>query len=287
MSEQFIKSLSGHSGCDISLYSNNGTFFVRKSAGDAGYNRRLMRQMLKQSTHATTQDVIRAPRVLGRQMDSNGLFYFDMEYVRTRTLAEYMHSITVKEIVRLINLLFDWMPVSHGTINPDASRIFASKISSLYKSFTNITPIEQAAFDILNQFDFSKIPTSPCHGDLTLENILITSDNQLYLIDFLDSFYDSWMIDVAKLLQDLDIFWSYRHIEMSPNLSIRLMTAKNALIENMMEAENGTDNLVKIYHILLLNILRIVPYTKDDITKEFLQNALHKTLNTIKTLGAK
>jgi len=103
---------------------------------------------------------------------------------------------------------------------------------------------------------------------------LITSDKKIYLIDFLDSFFDSWMIDVAKLLQDIELCWSYRYEKMSTNLSLRLTVAKEALLESILELENGETKIKYIYHILLLNVLRIVPYTKDSITKEFLQNAL-------------
>ena len=53
------------------------------------------------------------------------------------------------------------------------------------------------------------VPYSFCHGDLTFANIIFHS-NRLYFIDFLDSFIDSYLIDFAKLKQDLFYFWNLK-----------------------------------------------------------------------------
>ena len=105
----------------------------------------------------------------------------------------------------------------------------------------------------LRSFDFSFVPRSSCHGDLTLENIIVTTNNELYLIDFLDSFYDSWMIDIAKLLQDLELKWSYRFSEDDSNREIRLLIAKEALLNRIRVMDNGQEIIRNVYSILLLN----------------------------------
>ena len=92
------------------------------------------------------------------------------------------------------------------------------------------------------------------------------------------------MIDVAKLLQDLDLHWSYRHQKIDFNLAMRLAVAKEALLENIAEYEDGNNILKTIYHILLLNVLRIIFYARDEQTAVFLKNALNKVMNTIKQM---
>ena len=62
------------------------------------------------------------------------------------------------------------------------------------------------ALDLLERHDWSNMTVSPCHGDLTLENIIV-KDERLYLIDFLDSFFDSWFMDAGTLLQDVQVMW--------------------------------------------------------------------------------
>ena len=130
--------------------------------------------------------------------------------------------------------------------------------------------IIKQAFLHLEKYDWNKIPKTPCHGDLTLENILITKEKKVYLIDFLDSFCNSWMIDIAKLFQDLEYKWSYRNKTISVNTELRLLVAKEALIEEILKRKNGEESLKTIYYILLLNIIRIIPYTKQIETLNFL-----------------
>ena len=147
----------------------------------------------------------------------------------------------------------------------------------------DINSVRKQALEKLKAFDFSSVPISPCCGDLTLENIILSSSG-VYVIDLLDSFCNSWMIDVAKLLQDIDLGWSYRHKERDCNLNLRLTMAKQNLLDNLFLMEDGVKNIIVIYHILLLNVIRIYPYTSDKKTLQFLDNALEKVLTIIKTM---
>jgi len=280
-SVEFIKPLSGHSGCGLNLYKQDNSVFLRKDSGSPDYNRRLKKQFIKQNRF--TLPGIKTPAILSHGLE-NGLFYFDMEFLNGVTLAEYMSHIKIKEINSLISLLFKALPVKDSTLMPHTDKIFKKKIAEIK---TKLRPSDTEALQavkLLEQFDFSGIPFSYCCGDLTLENIMLDNDKQIYLIDFLDSFYNSWMIDVAKLLQDLDLHWSYRHHEINFNLAMRLAVAKEALLENIAEYENGPANIRAIYHILLLNVLRIIPYTKDEETAVFLKKALLNVMNTISNM---
>ena len=115
---------------------------------------------------------------------------------------------------------------------------------------------------------------SECHGDMTLENMII-QDGEIYLIDFLDSFYNSWLIDVAKILQDADVLWSYRTYEkLNANLKIKLIILKQLIIEQLLTFRDGKYLVGEVYHILLLNLMRIIPYTKDEETKNYIDNKI-------------
>lgn len=275
---EFIKDLSWHSWCEISLYKDNDRFFIRKTAWRPSYNDRLKLQADKQNSFIS--DVFLKPEIFWEGYIWE-IYYFDMEYLNCQTLASYMQSITVKEISTLVEKAIETLDIKWEKYLDKTNEIFQKKLKSLRDSFNNITWIENESLTLLENFDFSVIPHSRCHGDLTLENILITPEKKIYLIDFLDSFFDSWMIDVAKLLQDLEIWWSYRHEKMTSTLSLRLTIAKQALLECISEMKNWKNKISYIYHILLLNILRIVPYTKDDLTKNFLQESLKKVINIL------
>ncbi len=51
------------------------------------------------------------------------------------------------------------------------------------------------------------MPVGICHGDLTFSNMLFNGNNY-YLIDFLDSFVESPLLDIVKLRQDSAYLWS-------------------------------------------------------------------------------
>ena len=96
--------LGGHSGCGIFLYENeDGTSFVRKVSKDLDYNERLKAQYEKQ--HAFVGGSIRAPKVLGQGYNEAGLFYFDMEYIRGVTLAEYIKSIEIGKVRSIVDMM--------------------------------------------------------------------------------------------------------------------------------------------------------------------------------------
>lgn len=89
--------------------------------------------------------------------------------------------------------------------------IFTKKIQNL-KTIKEKSLLYSKCFELLETNEWRYMVLSECHGDMTLENMII-QDGEIYLIDFLDSFYNSWLIDVAKILQDADVLWSYRTYE--------------------------------------------------------------------------
>ena len=280
---EFVKSLSGHSGCQVNLYKENSIFFLRKDAGNISYNSRLKKQCAKQKWFKLA--FVKTPKVFRYGYNENNLFYFDMEFINGISMSEYMNKIKIKEIVDLMALLFRSLPIKQSLITDKSDAIFKEKILSLHKTCDTNNSLILRSLNKLKEFNFQNVPLSACCGDLTLENIILSSSG-IYVIDLLDSFYNSWMIDVAKLLQDIDLGWSYRHQEKNYNLNLRLATAKQALLDNLYSMENGEQNVTTIYHILLLNVLRIYPYAKDQKTISFLNNALESVLNSINEMEA-
>ena len=105
--------------------------------------------------------------------------------------------IMMSEIVDYIKELFKCLYIEESTASHRAIDAFLNKINTLESSLPAEKKFKEP-FKILKAFNWGKVYKSPCHGDLTLENIIITEDKKLCLIDFLDSFYNSWMIDIAN-----------------------------------------------------------------------------------------
>jgi thiamine kinase-like enzyme len=120
--------------------------------------------------------------------------------------------------------------------------------------------------------NWENIPASYCHGDLSFDNILIYN-NEIYFIDFLDSFINSWTIDVAKILQETRYLWSYRYKNINKILIVKLKYFEEIILDIL----NITDNeIITINKIIYLNIIRILPYVKDKITKDYIYNNINK-----------
>lgn len=138
-----------------------------------------------------------------------------MEYIQGITLAEYIKTMEIGKIKGLVEaLVASIVPKIQTDLTSEEQckviDVFNNKIANLRKLLENKkNDVINGSLDRLAQHDWSKLTPSPCHGDMTLENIIVKND-QLYFIDFLDSFYDSWFLDVGTLLQDVQVMWSYR-----------------------------------------------------------------------------
>ena len=217
--------LGGHSGCQILLCE---------------YNQRLIKQAEKQSLFNTPS--IKTPKVLDRGYTKDGLFYFDMEYVQGITLAEYLKRIEVGKVRGLVEQIVNGINSLIGTEKGEFSeRVFQNKIDSLEKKLsTDDNKIVSKAVYMLRKHSWNQFNKTMCHGDLTLENIIV-KDGQLYFIDFLDSFYDCWIMDISTLLQDVQTLWAYRNDEnMDINTSLRVLIFRDILVDEVQDKFGGS-----------------------------------------------
>lgn len=261
--------LGGHSGCLVYLMEDeNGETFVRKISKNQKYNNRLQAQCRKQAEFRG--NLIQAPAIRKQGYTDNGLFFFDMDYIQGITLSEYIKSMEIGKIRSLVEMLSSGM-IADGscTPSPEANQIFREKLSALR---TRLEPQNNStihkALDLLEAHDWSNMTVSPCHGDLTLENIIV-KDERLYLIDFLDSFYDSWFMDAGTLLQDVQVMWSYRFQKsVNMNTVMRLIVFRDILLDRVRKVNPAYER--EVYYALLQKLVRIFPYTEDQYTYDFL-----------------
>jgi len=120
------------------------------------------------------------------------------------------------------------------------------------------------------------IPVGKCHGDLTMSNIILSS-NELYLFDFLDSFVETPLQDVSKLIQDMKYGWSFRNESSSIRLKgmLFLSSAFPDFINTLSRVYE-----VEISILNIITVLRIAPYisSNDDRTVEWLNQTLNRML---------
>lgn len=124
------------------------------------------------------------------------------------------------------------------------------------------------------------IPMGLCHGDLTLSNIIVTQDNNMYIFDFLDSFIESPLQDIAKLVQDLKYGWSFRNANPSVRLKGQLF-CQAAYPDMIYTIKNTYETELSIIEVL--TILRIAPYLSidDETTRKWFIKVISRFLNEV------
>ena len=215
--------LQGNSGCKIILIDD---CVIRKQSKNVEYNERLLRQIEKQKTY--NHPVIKTPKIYHTGI-KNDLVYFDMEYISGVNLAIYFQQHSLKCCMDIIDMFS-----THSDTNMDIS-------NEIYNKSKQVNIPDEWLNLILDQSWIVK--SGYCHGDLTFENIII-NNNEVYLIDFLDSFVECPIVDESKLLQDAFCYWSF----------------KTNIPKRKLISVCDKFNTKQHYSMLLLHLYRIIPY---------------------------
>src|SRR5204863_8802633 len=89
------------------------------------------------------------------------------------------------------------------------------RVGKLTNSLTPADTKRRAVYrelrDVVEMLDSLDVSPTLCHGDLTLENMMVDRDGQIWAIDLLDAPYEHYWFDFAKLNQDLEGGWYLRH----------------------------------------------------------------------------
>jgi tRNA A-37 threonylcarbamoyl transferase component Bud32 len=210
------RTLVGHSGVSITLLRTLGGSVVRKMARHAGQNPRLKAQGDK--LREANNRGLPCPRVLADGI-REGLFYFDMEYIPGETLANAVTGGRQLDwgrvIAQIMQVVASFRDSQTGVLDASVLRAKLQNIALACRSNLTdrnlIAEIDRVAHK-LRGLDWGDIRVSACHGDLTLENILVRLDESLVFIDFDVPEQQSWMLDVGKLYQDLLGHWCIRYL---------------------------------------------------------------------------
>jgi len=271
-----VADFKGFSGCKIELYSNEESYFVRKTSASNLYNERLKKQVLKQKYffENMANERISAPKVL-REGFIGSLFFFDMEYIQGIKLIDYIAESNMEDLLEISNDFYMILTIMKQSVKEKIIDDFTFKINQKINDIEsgivskNNLISQKIIIDLKNLLSQIKIPKNVnqtfCHGDLTMENIIYDKETKkYYLIDFLDNFIDHYWFDITTLFQDIEGQW-YKFRDPSINLSNLLpkMNFINNFLNDTFLNEEGT---YKKYHnlFLALKFARILPYAKEN-----------------------
>lgn len=160
--------------------------------------------------------------------------------------------------------------------------MFLSKVSQnpLLNSDREVAGLMEKSRECFYNLQNISMPVGVCHGDLTFSNILFNGNNY-YLIDFLDSFIESPLLDVVKIRQDSAFLWSQLMYVKSYD-RIRLEIICKKIDDAINEYFKKYDWYHDFYGVFqLMNMLRILQYAKEEKVINYLKQTLQRILYEI------
>ena len=277
-------SIQGHSGCDIEIIDKDSNLFVRKSTKDTSYFKRLLLQAEKQKSDNCIGKNILNPNIYEIEQTDNEA-YMIMDYIYANNFIDFFEHASSSQIDNFIDIFIKYIKDEYDKckITKIDKSVFVNKFLSvekncykneLLKNNNLVNTILEKSKQKFNKLPENiELPIGKCHGDLTFSNILFSTDN-IYFIDYLDSFIETPIQDIVKLRQDTKYFWSVMMYHNKYDI-IRLNMIFNYIDNKINEYFINDQYYKNIYDTLqLMNILRILPYVKNTKIRDFVLNIL-------------
>lgn len=280
--------VKGHSGCQIDVVREDDGLYLYKSTHDQGYLDRLQQQGYKQQNAGKVEmQHIRVPKILDIQRDADSVT-LKMEYVYSKNFIGYFEYAGFEQISFFIQALRLYLAyeIQHSPLQIVGAEVLKQKFADVCDKIQHNSMLQNdlEVLELLKQascrFDAvvdMQIPVGLCHGDLTFSNILFNGNNY-YLIDFLDSFVESPLLDIVKIRQDSSFLWSQLMYSGQYD-EIRLKIVANKIDEEIVRFARQYD-WFRYYPIFqLMNFLRVLQYAHEERVVNYLKQIINQLLH--------
>ena len=265
---------------DIKLINEDKSFLIKKTWKDVNRGLNSIKKQIDFDEISVSNLLIKSPKVFKTQIIDGLRFEAIMEYVEGYSGSDISLigtrevSLNLKETLSmLINKNFENSKINH--INID---LFTHKIEKIILVLGYDSELKSKLETLKSYFlkyKFLEIPCGPCHGDLTLSNIIVSRTSSLNLIDFLPTFIESPLWDIVKIYQDLKYGWSYRNLKGHERASSKIFFL-NCLPSQLHIYEKVFKRQILLFDAL--NIARLCPYIKEKETRKWVINVLDSLL---------
>ncbi|MBQ9502336.1 MAG: aminoglycoside phosphotransferase family protein [Lentisphaeria bacterium] len=281
--------IAGHSGCRVEVVRESGRLLVRKWTEDPAYRERLRKQADKQQRFSAENRLgsITTPAIL-RQFETPESFGMVMEFVHARTFIDFFENAScaapeefAERMIAFLEAEFAASP--RQPVPPD---ILTEKLASVQEHIAaspllcgdgEIASLLRRAEAFFGRGRERMWPVGVCHGDLTLSNMLFQGST-VYLIDFLDSFVETPLMDLVKLRQDTRYCWS-QLLCTEPFDRVKSRIVMEFLDRRLWEHFCGFPGVAEGYlELQCMNFLRILQYAKELRIIAFLKTHLTQLL---------
>ena len=289
MTNTLCSRLLGYSGCVLEVHRQDSRTWVRKRSPDLTFNAKFqweIRKIERLNGLGAESKLFAAPEIISTGTEDEIAFY-DMEYVVGQTLEFRIDSMDAKELrstARLLNEIHAFFASQTPLENPPAElsewRYLVSKLEetlSFLEGNAVPLPAESGLVSTYRErleelsgrsFDWRSKPTF-CHGDLALDNVLVTRQGRIYLLDPLFNAFETVAWDRAKVLQSSLLQWDKikrGEIRVDPKEG-KIISGGSGKMQIFNLAYIGTDGQgIEPSRLLLylgVTMARIVKYAKD------------------------
>jgi hypothetical protein len=281
---QFNLQKGSHSNANVSLVLDGGITCVLKCSPFV--DKRFAESIAKQSNFTPISLgglSITSAQILRQEVSDDQLAVY-MRYIHGMTGEDFAlqgDKFVALEISRSLSaLLLDNMAKSE--IREVNSEVFFNKIVQVIDGTNHhdlrslLIKVSDTIHLILGDSRTVNVPIGPCHGDLTLSNVIWNPSSGLVLIDFLSTFLDSPLQDLAKISQELEFGWSFRRLDQ--NLRIKSKIFCNLAFPSYARYLHSLFPDVA-YLFKILSLARIAPYINDEVSAEWLTRSLNNAID--------
>ena len=231
MAAKVVKEFHGFSGNQILLMQKHDKLFVRK-IGDVSRN--LERMQVLCEDYPLPQLYTVSEKMI------------DMEYLHGLDIKSYLRTNNYEKLLEFLLCILE--KFSTIIMNKDYTEIYIKKLQEI-----NFDELPFTCEQLLDRLP-RQLPSSNYHGDLTLENIIWTADRGFFLIDCATTEYDSYIFDIAKLRQDLELGWFTR--KDNAMLNVKTKHIQQKILQQYPTANND--------YLLILMLLRVYRHSQPD-----------------------
>jgi RIO-like serine/threonine protein kinase len=231
MAAKVVKELYGFSGNQILLMQKHNRLFVRKIGN---ITRNIERMQALNGEYPLPQLYTVSKKMI------------DMEYLHGLDIKSYLKTNNYEKLLEFLLCILE--KFSNSSVNKDYTEIYIKKLQEI-----NFDALPFTCEQLLDRLP-RQLPSSNYHGDLTLENIIWTADRGFFLIDCATIEYDSYIFDIAKLRQDLELGWFTRKDNAMLNVKTKYIQEK--ILQQHPTANND--------YLLILMLLRVYRHSRPD-----------------------
>ena len=289
--------ISGNTNSNFEICKWRNITAIKKSAEGAAGNRLLIQAEKQQ--HGMRHDNVEPVSVFDVIKNDKSTTIV-MPYISSGTFIDFAERSSVMDINDFATNMISFIKAeTNNDLNKEehfvnAVPLMKQKLDDVRKKFSKYVSENGVSIfvykwywlfdktnEILDKLGDICLKTGICHGDLTLSNVLF-SGSTYYLIDYLDSYIESPVMDVIKLRQDTLHKW----ILLKTNDDYDSMYINIVLdyLDKRIQEEFSNCDWYKHYNILAaINMFRILPYslkngiTSNDVTYSY--NEITKLIN--------